>query len=589
MRSPLLPRLPRLLLVLLVALVLPGCVRMPTNGPVAVSDGAGEAETLPGTYFDPQPPQPGQSADQVVAGFLEAMKAVPIRTSVAAQFLSERAQAGWSPEEATITYADVGETAGELLVSVPLTTINRYDEVGAWQSRRGDLALELSLVQEDGEWRIDQVPDALVVPESWFQDWYRRVSLYFFDPTARILVPEPVFVPEGEQLATSLVRGLFAQRPRGTGAATRTFFPPQLGAPLSVPITPSGVAEVSLAVQGGSEGTEGDASAIDDLTTERMLTQLAWTLQQDLRLRALRLSVEETSLPLPGGLPEVSLGFGSAYDPNGDLATADLFGLRRGRLVRGPVTDLRATPGPMGAQRLGVRSVSVSLGGTTAAGVSGDGTAILVAPVDDPDGSAVQVVSEAQDLLEPAWDFADRLWLVDRHRGRARVIVVVDGKASAVQVPGVSGRDVTGFLVSRDGTRLVTVVRGRRGDRLQVSRIVHDENGRVRQATPARRIGHAEPERVRDLGWRTPTSVSILSGVTDELSQVRTVPVEGAPGELATQGTSRLRGRARTLVSTPVTGASAYLVVGGALADLSQPERDLSAVRASLTSLTYAG
>lgn len=576
----------RLLLALLVAFVLTGCVRMPTSGPVVVREGAGETETLPGTYFDPKPPQPGQSAGQVVAGFLEAMKAMPIRTSVAAQFLSERAQAGWSPEDATITYAEAGETTGELVVRVRLTRINRYDDVGAWQGRRAGRELEFSLAQEDGEWRIDEVPDALIVPESWFQDWYRRVSLYFFDPTARILVPEPVFVPEGEQLATSLVRGLFAERPPGRGAATRTFFPAELDPPLSVPITPTGVAEVSLGIEGRADG---DLAAIDDLTTERMLTQLAWTLQQDLRLRALRLSVEETSLPLPGGLPEVSLDFGAAYDPNGDLATADLFGLRGGRLVRGPVTDLRRTPGPMGARRLGVRSVGVSLGGTTAAGVSGDGTSLLVAPVDDVDGSAVQVVSGAEDLLDPAWDFADRLWLVDRHSGRARVLVVVGREVRAVRVPGVTGKDVTRFLVSRDGTRLVSVVRGRRGDHVQVSRIVHDGNGRVQRVTPARRIGHGEPERVRDIGWRTPTSVSILSGVTDEFSQVRTVPVEGAPGELATQGTSRVPGRARTLVSTPVTGASAYVGVGGALADLSQPERDLTGVRVSLPTLTFAG
>ena len=26
------------------------------------------------------------------------------------------------------------------------------------------------LVDEDGEWRIDEVPDALIVPETWFDD-----------------------------------------------------------------------------------------------------------------------------------------------------------------------------------------------------------------------------------------------------------------------------------------------------------------------------------------------------------------------------------------------------------------------------------
>ena len=52
------------------------------------------------------------------------------------------------------------------------------------------------MVMEDGEWRIDAAPDALIVPEDWFETRYRQVSLYFFDPTASILAPEPVFVPQ---------------------------------------------------------------------------------------------------------------------------------------------------------------------------------------------------------------------------------------------------------------------------------------------------------------------------------------------------------------------------------------------------------
>ena len=54
---------------------------------------------------------------------------------------------------------------------------------------------------ENGEWRIAEAPDALIVPETWFEQRFRQVSLYFFDPSAQILVPEPVFVPRGDQLA----------------------------------------------------------------------------------------------------------------------------------------------------------------------------------------------------------------------------------------------------------------------------------------------------------------------------------------------------------------------------------------------------
>ncbi len=74
------------------------------------------------------------------------------------------------------------------------------------RSRARELHFRLAI--EGGEFRITNPLDALVVPASWFTQRYRQASLYFFDRGARVLAPEPVFVPRGEQLATSLVDGL---------------------------------------------------------------------------------------------------------------------------------------------------------------------------------------------------------------------------------------------------------------------------------------------------------------------------------------------------------------------------------------------
>lgn len=584
-------RAARLAGALAVALLLPACVQMPDDGPVVVRDATGHEESQPGIYFDPKPPQEGQSPSEIVTGFLEAMKAVPIRTSVAAQFLTDQTQAEWSPESRVLTYAEASAAAGELEVRVDVTGVNQYDASGAWTGREKARRLQFGLVNEDGEWRIEEVPDALVVPESWFQDWYQRVSLYYFDPTAQILVPEPVFVPEGEQVATSLVGALLGPRERREAAATRTFFPPELEAPRAVTVSPGGVADVTL--EPGPAVSGDDAPAVlDDLTTQRVLTQLAWTLRQDPQLSAMTLSIGESDVPLPGGVPETGLDLGSAYDPNGDLASSDLFGLRGGRLVRGPLGALEPAGGPFGRERYGLRSVGVGLTGETVAGVTRDGTRVLLAPVDDPDGEPVEIVSEASDLLPPAWDFSDLVWLVDRTADGARVLVVRrNGQPREIRVPGVTGRTVQHFMVSRDGTRLVAVVRGRRSDHVVASRIVHDEAGQVVRATGAQPIG-ADVDghgRVRDMGWASPTSVAILSAITDDLSQVRTVPVEGAPGELIEQGTSRVRGRARALVGSPVAGQSSYVVAGTEISDLTAPEQVLTDVRVASETLTFVG
>lgn len=573
----------RVLLVLASLVLLAGCVRMPTEGPVVESQVDADADPVPGIYYDPRPPQPGQTPTEVVSGFLEAMKASPIKTSVARQFLTSAEQQSWAPESRIVTYAELESPEGDTDVAVDLTDVNLYDERGAWTGAEARRGLRFELTTEDGEWRIDQAPDALVVPDTWFDDWYQRVSLYFFDPTAQILVPEPVFAPRGEQFASSLVRGLLTPPTGDETDVVRTFFPPGVTPGLSVPISTAGIADVSL---------DGEPDAIDEATARQMLVQLVWTLRQEPRIRAVEMKVGDRSFGTPGGPTQVNLDVGAAYDPSGVAATTDLFALQDGLLVRGPVGALRATEGPLGQTDLGLRSFAVDLPGTTVAAVGDDGRTMYLAPVDQPDGRATQVLSGAVDLQTPGWDHLRRTWVLDRNDGRARVYVVADQEPLEVDVPGVTGRDVTRMLVSRDGTRLVAVVRGPKLDRVVSARVRQDTTGAVLGAQPAITLALPEEEgsaRVRDVAWRTPTTVSVLSDDTGDLSQVRTVSVDGAPGEIATEGSSRLRGRTTSLVSSPVETAAVYAVAQRTITDLTTPERVLPDLPTGLRGLTYAG
>ncbi|QCC77838.1 hypothetical protein [Nocardioides daphniae] len=203
-------------LVLLLGLgVLTACVQMPTQGPLVRVDPQTTDEDDAGGFYDPRPPVGGADPEEIVLGFLEAMKATPVKTSVASEFLTERAQRAWSPEKGTITYSDFGPAVGLTRVRVPLVEAHRYDHRGAWQRRlpAGQATLSFPMVIEGEEWRIDAAPDALVVPESWFADGFQPASLYFLDPSGTLLVPEPVHVPGGDQMATALVRGLLAGAP----------------------------------------------------------------------------------------------------------------------------------------------------------------------------------------------------------------------------------------------------------------------------------------------------------------------------------------------------------------------------------------
>ncbi|MBA2956357.1 hypothetical protein GON03_18615 [Nocardioides sp. MAH-18] len=510
----------------LLAGVLCGCVSMPDSGPVEETQSGGGVSNDDGPYIDPKPPAPGASRTEIVRGFLFAMTATPIQTITAREFLSEDAAEAWRPED-TITYVGTPriEEAGTG-VSLTLEDPDLLDARGAWQGQlpRRQHTIEFPMAFEDGEWRIDHAPNALIVPETWFANRYQPVSLYFFDPTAKILAPEPVFVQNGKGLASALTQALLLGPGADLDKVVQSFIPDGLSN-LSVPIDDEGVAEIALT---------GDAGILSPDRIELMMVQLAWTLRQDPSITGLRVLINGEPLALPGGSNAYSVNNGAEYDPAGFQASPLLYGLHDGLLGSGASSTLEAVSGPMGAEPLGLRSVGVSVRATSAAGVTTDGTAVLQAPVSGTREARVQtVVSGARDLLPPAWDAGGRMWVVDRGADGAVVSWVHKGVDRAVEVPGVTGQRVRSFVVSRDGTRLIAVVRRPAGDVVLVSRIAHSHGGRVLWATRARPIA-GEPSSdlpVRDIAWRSPAVLAILSpfpGTTD-LVQVRVASVDGSP------------------------------------------------------------
>lgn len=585
--SPLLPRRGARLAVALVAglaMLLPaGCVRIPVSGPVVSTGSGGDVSDDQPIFIDPKPPRPGESAAEIVKDFLDAMTATPLDLTVAKKFLTKDAQASWNPKLETITYADASPPRGGSRVSVTFTGADHLDSRGAWRGAlpAGENVLQFPLVMEGEEWRIAEAPNALVVPESWFEQRFRQVSLYFFDPTARILVPEPVFVPRGEQLATTLVNGLLRGPGPELARVSRSFIPPGLSFDLSVPVSADGVADLSL---------KGDAGRQTPQAIELMVAQLAWTLRQEPSIRAVRVSIGGQQLQLPGGVSDVSVNQGAEYDPSGLQASSLLYGLRAGLLVSGPSNALDVVDGPLGTREYGVTSFGVNLNATRVAAISGGGRSVLLAPVRGPARDVHEIISGATELLRPAWDFADRLWLVDRSRQGARVSFVEGEKPTQLFVPGVSGHRVRSFLVSRDGSRLVAVVHRVSGDVVTVSRILYNDRGGVLRASRPHRIAWEGGGRldIRDIAWAAPTTVAVLHVLTDELSQVRTISVDGSPPGLDSLSTT-LSGRVLGLAGSPGDSESLYAITRSSLIDLSNAERGNVEIDRRISMIGYVG
>lgn len=500
-------------LLLAAVLATTGCVTLPDAGEVRDQPG----DLLPteeGIRYLPASPAPGASPESIVTGFLDAMLASPVQTSSAREFLTRDAATDWAPQQRVLVYDDVtasSRTPG----SLRLNGAAWVDEAGHWRGAlpAAERRVDLSLEREDGEWRIGGLPDALLARRTWFSREYGQFQVHFFDASRSILVPEPVFVPRGGQLATSLVRALLAGPPERSAGALMTRLRGLRLADGAVTVS-SGTARVDLAGPVRLPTTE---------ARTELAAQLAWTLRQVPDVRTLQVRIDDTPLTLEGGLTEIPVHHGVVYDPAVATADDDLYGLMDGHPAR--VSSGIGVPiaGPWAAAYR-LRELSVDLTATTIAGVRADGREVRIAPL-EATGDPTHVRGE--DFAHPAWDRAGRLWLLDRRSGGAGVTVIADGRLHVVAVPGISGRRVTDLLVSRDGTRLVAAVDEPGRDAVVVSRLRWD--GDQPHASSARRI--ARITRLRDLAWHGPTEVLAL-GADGRFARAHWLSLDGAPEDL---------------------------------------------------------
>jgi len=562
---------------------------VPTEGPVVEAQERGQVVQAQNQVFTPNGPQPGQAPTDIVDGFLVAMTATPLTTRTAAKFLSRQARSQWRPQR-VITYTDNTPSRGTRHVVVRLRGADQVGPGGQWQGSvpGPQRRLVFPMVRENNEWRIDAVPDALIVPRNFYDQQFSDDSqIYFFDPTGRILVPEPVHVPQGSQLASSLVKVLARGPSTSLNGVVRTFLPPGLSLNVGVPVSKDGVALVTL------KGP--DPGPLTNRTTRLIVAQLAWTLRQDPSIKTFRVTIAghalvdttgNQSFRMPSDVATDPQTPSNRYDPAVERASSQFYALRRGRLVSGPIDRPTPVDGPFGRSAVGVGPFAVSLDGTDVAAVTSH--SLVTGPVLGPQGVSTALVGGG--LLRPAWDFAERLWDVQRRADGAGVVYIDHGERHLVRVPGITGEDVRRFLMSRDGSRLVAVLHGRSSDRIVVSRLRYRGNKAV--GTRARSIPwlSSGTTRIRDIGWTSPTTIAVLDQLSRSQAEVRILNIDGStPPNQAPP--ILVNGRVSGLVASP--NQTPYAVQVGGLTDIS---RDSTQALPSaqipikhLRHLTYAG
>ncbi|MFF7859089.1 LpqB family beta-propeller domain-containing protein [Streptomyces sp. NPDC007904] len=531
--------------------LLAGCASMPDSGDLRGVESTPRQDTQVRVFA--MPPSEDASSAQIVQGFLEALTSDDPDYKTARQYLTPEAAKTWRPELSTTVLSDVPDAqpdrpdqddTGSLTYTLTGTKVATVDAQQAYAPASGayNKLVHLTKRTKSGEWRIDEVPQGVVMGKSDFQRNYMSVDKYYFAsntpgagegflPTA---VADPVYVRSHVDPTTRMVRSLIGGPTNWLKPAVRSSFPP--GTALredTGALTPDDRGRLTVPLND-------EAAEVGTARCEEMAAQLLLT------LRTLSPAVEEAELRTGDrqlctlsqkGADDVA-GRGALHRP-GYLYFVD----DEHRLVRiaagGSDSQPDPVPGALGEGEKALRSVAVARDERTAAGVSLDGGSLYVGSL-APGGALGEPVlrsrgkTEEDRLTAPSWDAQGGLWVADRDPGEPGLYLLAEGAEEPLRVrtPDLDGR-VRAVRVAADGVRIALVVE--KGDRrsLLVGRIDRspadggtDEGQAVtvvglRSATP-------ELEQVTAMSWAGDSRLVVVGREQGGVEQMRYVAVDGS-------------------------------------------------------------
>lgn len=464
--------------------------------------------------IEPQPPQAGATTEEIVRGFIEAAASKVAGHPVARQHLTASAAGSWSDETGisviSPSYAVVTDDEGSVTVTADLVgTVDRRGVFAVGGS--GEFTRVFNLEEVEGQWRISNPPDGLILLQPDFERLYHRRQAYFLDPTVQRVVPDPRYLITGDAQPTVLVNHLL----EGPSA------------PLN-----AGVRNPLAGVQLRSTVTVADQTAVVDLTglstepapvLEEISPQLVWTLSQLPGIRSVEVRVDGDPVRLDGVPVEQTVENWASFDP--DAVPVDGVGHYIDNGALRVVTEGASIPTPAGDGRYGLTSAAVKAEPRTGelsflVGVrNADGRAQLLAG--PYDGNLAVVLDEATLTAPTVAATRSEAWVV--RNGTEIVRVPAGASPLPVDAPTLPGLGRTQVLeLSPDGVRAAVVV----DSTLYVGTVVRSEGGSV-VLRDLRAIAPSLAQ-VVDVAWRDSAQLLVLAGdAGEDRTDPYTVGVDG--------------------------------------------------------------
>lgn len=556
------------------AALLAGCASMPDTGDVSAVKTSRQGDSQVRVY--PVPPRENAEPAEIVEGFLEAMTGDDPDFDTARKYLTKQAARTWKPEERTtvLSTAPVPQQGGParqeraapgspqtLLYRLSGRKIATVDDRHAYQPLGSVTYSEfIRLVQQrsaDGkqkEWRIDLLPQGLLLGESDFQRNYRSVNKYYFAAGKHWVVADPVYIRKrqdpvtGMDSLTQAVEALLEGPTNWLKPAVETRFPDgtELKEDTTVLATDD---QNTLKVPLNDK-----ANGVDREQCRKMAAQILFTVGDLASTRVQQVELQRSDGRSLCALREDRKSDFMA-DPTPGLRETPYFVDAQGRLARllpgaKETVEPRRVRGPFGDGAVKVEAAAVSRDEEHAAVLAESGRTLRVAFLQSDSGLPEPLVTSrgaraADRLSAPSWDGRKDLWVADRDPAGPRLLLLPGGTGEPLTVTAPwlgEGVRVEELRLSEDGVRIAMRLTENGRTTLQIGRVERRTVG-DRQKVAVVDLQSVAPrmESVASVSWAGPSRLVVLGKQAGGVQQVRYVQTDGSASAAVIPGLNQVK------------------------------------------------
>lgn len=515
-----------------------GCANLPDSSQPQALGTINQEPTAEG----PPLPTRNRDPDLLLRDFLQATADPTDGHLAARQYMTPAGSTQWNDEESYVI-VERADTLRESRSENQATYVLRARKVGelaadgSYHVVDGIIEHKIEMARVDGEWRIDDLPDGVVMDYTAFTQSYQRYALYFVTADGRHVAPDLRWVSvRPEDLARRLIDMLIAGPQPELAPVVRNYLNP----PVAVRGTITKANGDPVGVGVGLGGVRVDFSGLDKMSPrdrELFAAQVVLTLSAADVLGPYFLLADGSPLDerfAEGGWSVTDLG--PVARTAGPEAPVGLHAVRDGALVKvEPDGGPRPTPGYFGSVQ-NLQSVGLSLDGKRVAAVADAGReppqpqrTLMMGSY----GGDAFPVEEGGSITRPSWtEDGSAAWaVVDGNRVIRAVTngetgtVLPQGVDTTELFPGESGSPVqapiTELRISRNGVSAALIADGN----VYIAMVLVRPDGTYALTSP-RRIAIDLPTTATALDWYSDDTIIIAgSGMVDP---VRTVKIDGS-------------------------------------------------------------